>query len=135
MLIDTDDLSRFTSYARSLIELGVKEQRQHDARQQRHEAVRAAAIEAAKLTKEANAAPQPVGLNEIDRLTAEVEKLDQKIDAAGIDRSVMVDGAGLRSYHPLVSMLRQAQWRLKQATDARDRVLAATGSTLFGRSL
>jgi hypothetical protein len=135
MIIDTDDLAHWTGYAQGLIRLAMQEQSRHDAQRLKHEAAKTAATEAVKLVKEANAAPQPVGLNEIDRLTAEVERLDDKIDAAGISRDASTDGCGLRAYHPLVSMLRQAQWRLKQAVDARDRVFAMTGCELFGRSL
>ena len=135
MLIDTDHLEGWTGYAAGLIRLAEQEQSKHVAKQQKREAAKVAATVAAALLKEHNETPPTPGLSEIDRLTREVERLDLAIDKAGIDRSVKVSGDGLRSYHPLVAMLRQARFRLKQATDARDRVLAATGSTLFGRSL
>jgi hypothetical protein len=129
------DLERMTPYARDLVKLALKEQATHDAKLRKHEAAKAASAEAAALVKEAKAAPQPPGMTEIDRLTRDVERLDAAVDKAGVSRKVQVDGAGLRSYHPLVALLRQAQFRLKQATEARDRVLSMTGGNLFGRSL
>jgi hypothetical protein len=131
MFIDTEKLDGWDSYAASLIKLAVREQAKYEAKLRKHEAAKIAAA----LVAEVQATPQPPGLTEIDRLTREVERLDLAIDKAGIDRSVKVDGAGLRRYEPLVAMLRQARWRLKRATEARERVLSMTGGNLFGRSL
>jgi hypothetical protein len=134
MLIDTDDLSAFTQIARDFIQLALKDQAQFDRVTAKREADKASAVEAAKLAKEAASATYPAELSEIERLEAECEMLDAKIDTAGIDRTASVDGCGLRTYNPLVALLRLARWRLKQAVDTRDRIAAATG-TLFGRSL
>jgi hypothetical protein len=134
MIIDSDDLAHWTGYAAGLVRLAVQEQAKHEAQLLKHQAAKTAAVEAAKLVKEAAATTYP-GTSEIDRLEAECEMLDAKIDAAGVDRAVQTDGAGKQSHHPLVAMLRQARWRLRQATEARDRLHAATGSNLFGRNL
>jgi hypothetical protein len=135
VIIDSDHIEHWTGYAQGLIRLAVQDQAKHQAQLLKHEAAKTAATEAAKLAKEVAATSYPADLSEIDRLEAECEMLNQKIDSAGVDRAASVDGAGKQSHHPLVTMLRQARWRLKQAVDTRDRVAVATGSKLFGRNL
>jgi hypothetical protein len=128
MNIDTNDLSAFTQLARDYIKLALKEQANYLARQERFNRSKLEAAEAASIAAEVAKmlAERGTPATEIDRLGLEVDLLNQR--AAGISREPIVDGAGKRTYSPLVTLLNAAELRLKRAVEARER------GVLFGQS-